>query len=63
MFSTPFAAAKLSIVIPVYNEVKTLEKVLAAVRAVAVPLQKEIILVDDGSTDGTRDLLRGLVTS
>ncbi len=63
MFSTPFAAAKLSIVIPVYNEVKTLEKVLAAVRAVAIPLQKEIILVDDGSTDGTRDLLRGLDTS
>ena len=63
MFSTPFSAAKLSIVIPVYNEVKTFEKVLAAVRAVPVPLTKEIILVDDGSTDGTRDLLRGLDTS
>jgi glycosyltransferase involved in cell wall biosynthesis len=63
MFANPFSAQKLSIVIPVFNEVKTLEKVLAAVRAVPVPLAKEMILVDDGSTDGTRDLLRGLDTS
>lgn len=47
----------LSIVIPVYNEVATLEAVLAAVRSVDIPLCKQIILVDDGSTDGTRDLL------
>ena len=46
---------KLSVVIPVYNEVKTLRDVLARVQA--VPIDKELILVDDGSTDGTRDLL------
>jgi glycosyltransferase involved in cell wall biosynthesis len=63
MFATPFDARRLSIVIPVFNEVKTLERVLAAVRAVNIPLAKEIILVDDGSTDGTRDLLRDLDTS
>lgn len=45
----------LSIVIPVYNERRTLEALLARVEA--VPLAKEIILVDDGSTDGTREIL------
>lgn len=45
----------LSVVIPVYNEVHTLEELLGHVRA--VPIRKQIILVDDGSTDGTRDIL------
>jgi len=49
---------KLSVVIPIYNEVQWLPEVLRRVRAVPIP--KEIILVDDCSTDGTRDLLRGL---
>jgi glycosyltransferase involved in cell wall biosynthesis len=49
---------KLSVVIPVYNEVKTLETVLTRVRAAAIPC--EIICVDDGSRDGTRDLLTRL---
>src|SRR5262245_35813016 len=47
---------KLSIVIPVYNEVRWLPEVLRRVREVPIP--KEIILVDDGSTDGTHDYLR-----
>lgn len=46
---------KLSVIVPVYNEAKTLEKILAKVKAVAI--EKEIILVDDGSTDGSRELL------
>ncbi len=45
----------LSVVIPVYNEAPTLEKVIQRVRSCGVPC--EIILVDDGSTDGTRDIL------
>jgi len=49
---------KLSVVIPVYNEKSTLLEILRRVRAVDLP--KEIILVDDFSTDGTRDLLRSL---
>ena len=46
----------LSVLIPVYNEVKTLKEILARVREVEI--KKEVVLVDDGSTDGTRDLLR-----
>jgi glycosyltransferase involved in cell wall biosynthesis len=47
---------KLSVVIPVYNERKTLDELI--VRVEAVNLEKEIIIVDDASTDGTRDLLK-----
>ncbi|HOP06808.1 MAG TPA: glycosyltransferase family 2 protein [candidate division Zixibacteria bacterium] len=50
-------AAKLSIIVPVYNELSTLEKLVAAVRNAPVE-SKEIILVDDFSTDGTRDLIK-----
>ena len=47
---------RLSVVIPVYNEKATLEELVARVIAVDIPLEREIILVDDGSTDGTREL-------
>jgi len=50
--------AKLSVVVPVYNEQATLPQMLESVRAVPIP--KEIVIVDDGSTDGTRDFLRRL---
>ena len=46
----------LSVVIPCYNEVTTLEDVVAAVRA--APVKTEIVLVDDASSDGTRELIR-----
>jgi len=45
----------LSVVIPVYNEKDTVEEVLRQVKA--VDLEKEIVVVDDGSTDGTRERL------
>lgn len=48
---------KISILIPVYNEFKTLEEILKKVEdADFCGLEKEIILIDDYSTDGTRDL-------
>ena len=50
---------KLSIIIPVYNERQTIEQILAAVAASPVK-EKEIIVVDDFSLDGTRELLPGL---
>jgi len=46
---------KLSIVVPIYNEKKTLETLIAKVNA--VDYDKEIILIDDFSTDGTREIL------
>ena len=49
---------KLSIVIPVYNEAATISELVAMVRAVEVGLEKEILLVDDCSSDGTRDVLQ-----
>ena len=48
----------LSVVIPVYNEAKTLEKVIARIRETHLPM--EIICVDDGSQDGTREVLERL---
>jgi glycosyltransferase involved in cell wall biosynthesis len=49
---------KLSVVIPAYNEIETVERLLRRVREVRLHL--EVIVVDDGSTDGTRDLLQDL---
>jgi glycosyltransferase involved in cell wall biosynthesis len=54
----PWDKVILSVVIPAYNEIKTAEALLRRVRE--VPLKLQVIVVDDGSTDGTRDLLKGL---
>ena len=48
---------KLSIIIPVYNERRTIEIVLEKVRDVTIDAEKEIIVVDGGSIDGTREIL------
>jgi glycosyltransferase involved in cell wall biosynthesis len=49
---------KLSIIMPVYNECATLSEILRQVRAVELPgVQKEILVVDDGSTDGSREII------
>ena len=49
---------KLSVIIPCYNEVHTIEKIVK--RVLDVNLAHEIVIVDDGSTDGTRDILPNL---
>lgn len=50
----------LSVLIPVYNEKATLLELVRRVESVPLPVAKEIVLVDDGSTDGTRELLNTL---
>lgn len=50
---------KLSVAVPVYNERLTIEKIIYKIRD-AQPRDKEIIVVDDCSTDGTRDILKKL---
>lgn len=52
------AGFKLTILMPVYNEKRTITEILARVRA--LPLPKEVIVVDDGSTDGTREMLKAV---
>lgn len=50
---------KLSIIVPVYNERNTIQEVLRRVRAVDIgEIAREIIVVDDGSTDGTPDIIK-----
>lgn len=48
----------LSIIIPVYNEKSTVEEVISKVAEIDLPCEKEIIVVDDGSDDGTAEVLR-----
>lgn len=47
---------KLSIIIPVFNEYQTVKSLLEKVKK--IDIEKEIIVVDDGSTDGTREILK-----
>jgi len=52
---------KLSIVMPAYNERQTIREIVTAVVAVKLDrIEKELVIVDDGSSDGTRDILREL---
>ena len=55
----------LSVVIPAFNEARTIAELLERVEAAPLPpgIGLEIVVVDDGSTDGTRDLLRRLVAA
>jgi SAM-dependent methyltransferase len=53
-----YPSARLSVVVPVYNERLTLPEILDRIQAVTIP--KEIVIVDDCSTDGTREYLRRL---
>ena len=52
---TPIQKVKLSVVMPAYNEMSTIEAILE--RVLETPYDKEIVVVDDGSSDGTREYL------
>jgi glycosyltransferase involved in cell wall biosynthesis len=58
----PTRVRKLSVIVPVYNERNTLVEILRRMRCVELPagIEREIIVVDDGSTDGTREVLKQL---
>jgi glycosyltransferase involved in cell wall biosynthesis len=64
MARRPWAALAdplLSVVMPAYNERDTIEEIIR--RVLAVPLRLELIVVDDASTDGTREILQGLAAA
>jgi glycosyltransferase involved in cell wall biosynthesis len=54
---------KLSVIVPVFDERNTVVEIVRRMRAVELPVDLEIVVVDDGSTDGTRDVLRQLADS
>jgi len=54
---------KLSVIVPVFNERNTVAEIVRQMRAVDLPVEREIVIVDDGSGDGTRDVLSQLADS
>ncbi|MEI7559116.1 MAG: glycosyltransferase family 2 protein [Actinomycetes bacterium] len=50
---------KLSILMPVFNELNTVERAISETLAANIPVERELVIVDDGSTDGTREILTG----
>jgi len=62
-FSEPQTYKRLSVLVPVFNERATVAEILRRMRRVELPVELEIIVVDDGSTDGTDKVLATLEDS
>jgi glycosyltransferase involved in cell wall biosynthesis len=56
----PSASALISIIVPVFNEARTVKQVIDRLLEIPLPAAREIIVVNDGSTDGTRQVLDGI---
>ncbi len=54
---------KLTVIVPIFNERNTVVEIMRRMRAVDLPIDREFVLVDDGSTDGTRQVLQQLADS
>jgi glycosyltransferase involved in cell wall biosynthesis len=54
------ASDLISIIVPVYNEARTVRHVIERLLQIPLPAAREIVVVNDGSTDGTRDVLEGI---
>ncbi len=61
--TSPPRLRRLSVLMPVYNEVWTLREIVARVLTAPVPLELELVIVDDCSTDGSWDLIEGLAAT
>ena len=61
--TVPGSYRLLSVIVPVYNERVTVAEVIRRIRAVDVPVSVEVIVVDDGSSDGTEKVLTALADS
>jgi glycosyltransferase involved in cell wall biosynthesis len=60
---SPSRYRKLSVIVPVFNERNTVAEIVRQMRAVDLSVEREIVIVDDGSGDGTRDVLSQLADS
>jgi glycosyltransferase involved in cell wall biosynthesis len=58
--AAPVRVNKLSVIVPVFNERNTVAEIVRRMRSVELPVEREIVIVDDGSDDGTRDVLTQL---
>jgi len=59
----PVRIDKLSVIVPVFNERNTVAEIVRRMRSVDLPVEREIVVVDDGSDDGTRHVLTQLADS